>query len=180
MYVRVHACSKQCRACNHPRAATSHPFCEHYTTSRSLCLLPLPSFHTRLLAPVLFLLALSSLACSLASTLTTHIHLFSLAQPTTHPCVDIVTISANVLRVLPILPSYPHRFRVPRHRHLRSFLPYPCSLPLCLPFSSRFSVSVASYFHPAVSTPRPRCSARVRPPAIRECENTEPASKRMR
>lgn len=26
MYVRVHACSKQCRACNHPRALAHYPF----------------------------------------------------------------------------------------------------------------------------------------------------------
>lgn len=54
MYVRVHACSKQCRACNHPlpppaRAATNHPFRQHHTTRGSLSLsasylLPLTSY----------------------------------------------------------------------------------------------------------------------------------------
>lgn len=94
--------------------------------------------------------------------------------PPNHP-VDIVTISANVLRPLPTLPLFYPPLSCPSSSS-SSFLPAVCSflilsLPLSLRFS-QFSVSVASYFHP------PDVVRPLQPP--RECENTEPASKRMR
>lgn len=56
-------------------------------------------------------------------------------------------------------PTLSTLFRVPRHRHLRSFLPF--LYPFVLP--SPFSVTVASYFHPVLPLPTIRRSRDVRP-----------------
>lgn len=163
MYVRVHACSKQYRACNHPLALLPATLSTS-ATPPPLCLLPStippPS------APRVLFLALSSPTCSLASALTT-----SSTPSTTSPFLP--TFSGPCLTPAPL----PRAFFSCPSSSSSSFLPIVpfrppfASLPLPLPLLFAL-FSVASYFQPRAPCFHPGHDARpVAPshPRIREC-----------
>lgn len=165
MYVRVHACSKQCRACNHPRARPL-PFLRP-TTPVAPCsstrLPPSLPCHTN---PYRYLYALPP---------TTHIARLFLRSPPSSPfppspiALHLNSVSTASL----LLPSATHTTT-----HLLSPITYVVFLSLYIPFSFPFCFhfrlpQTPDPIHPAGKTVRRRKYGNTGAVSQRECDNTK-------